>query len=137
MSDSSFNAPSHTGITASDPNSTLGKSGAGELPNPDVRMQRKLRLWPGLLIIALLWTAVEVPARIWPGTMYHFYGMMMGSMGGALAIILWWLFFSRLGWLDRILGVVVCIAGGVGLMFLGDHTVVGMGMVFGALPAAL
>jgi len=66
---------------------------------PDLR--KPLRLWPGVVAVALLWLArFGIKAAV-PG----FQGFARGMMGGILAaavVVLWWLFFSRAAWLERL-----------------------------------
>ena len=68
----------------------------------------RLRVWPGIAIVALqllLWLAIPLV----PG------GGMIAVLGGvvcAAAIAIWWLFFSRAPWLERF-AVVLLAAGGL------------------------
>lgn len=75
--------------------------------------RRPLRLWPGVVIAALL-VLVRYAAPValpdaslfdMPLTMFA----VMGGLAGALAVVAWWLFFSRAPWPDR-LGAVALIA---------------------------
>jgi outer membrane protein assembly factor BamB len=71
--------------------------------NEEPKTRKPLRLWPGVaaaVLILLAWFAV--PFAIPSLTLY---GLMGGAIG-VLAIIVWWVFFSRAPWLDR-LGVLV------------------------------
>jgi outer membrane protein assembly factor BamB len=91
--------------------------------------RKPLRVWPGVVIVALQWLArFGVPVVV-PGTVI--FGVFSGLIGGAL-IVLWWLFFSRAPWSERLVGV--------GLMGLGlvvtplvlheSIATAGMGMLF-------
>jgi outer membrane protein assembly factor BamB len=60
---------------------------------------RPLRLWPGVLIVTLQWLAWLVLPRIEPEAVL--YSVLIGVLGGGLATILWWLFFSRAPWSER------------------------------------
>ena len=67
-------------------------------------MPRPLRLWPGVAAVglqALLWFAV--PA-LFPDA--ALLGMFSGLFFCGLAVVVWWLFFSRAPWPDR-LGMLV------------------------------
>jgi hypothetical protein len=52
------------------------------------------------VIIALQWLALLVLPRFVPDA--KLYGMLGGIFGGGLAVIVWWLFFSRAPWLGRV-----------------------------------
>lgn len=58
-----------------------------------------LRLWPGVVIVVLQWLARFVVPLFAPAAAP--YGMMAGLAGG-LALIAWWLFFSRARWSERL-----------------------------------
>ena len=65
-----------------------------------------LRLWPGVAIVALQWLLRFVVPAIIPGTMVV---GVMGSMALGILFMLWWLFFSRARWAERIGGIVLMI----------------------------
>jgi outer membrane protein assembly factor BamB len=65
---------------------------------------RPLRLWPGIVAVALQWLAWFVFPALFPSL--AIYGLLSGLVA-ALVIVLWWLFFSRAPWLDRVGAVVV------------------------------
>jgi outer membrane protein assembly factor BamB len=64
-----------------------------------------LRLWPGVLAALLLLLARFAVPAIVPGALI--FGVL-GGLAGALAIIVWWLFFSRAHWAKR-LGAIILI----------------------------
>ena len=66
--------------------------------------RKPLRLWPGVAIAVLL-----VVVRLMPVVFFEILPIaMMGAVVGALLILLWWLFFSRAPWSER-LGVTVLL----------------------------
>jgi outer membrane protein assembly factor BamB len=65
--------------------------------------------------------------------MGHFLAMFWGPVVAALAFLIWWLFFSRLPWSERWLGLGVCVAAGVATAFLG-HPSYRIGLVLHGLP---
>src|SRR5258708_39932278 len=77
-----------------------------------------IRLWPGVFIIALMWVGIIVPKNIDPGGQMMVWGMFFGPMIAGGLIVLWWLFLSRIPWLDRIVGLLVFVAAGVATFFL-------------------
>src|SRR4051812_29988740 len=66
--------------------------------------QKPLRLWLGVAAIVLWLVRFGVPIF---APEYLIYGVL-GGIVGALAILVWWVFFSRLPWVDRL--------GAIGLM---------------------
>src|SRR5690348_3770595 len=83
------------------------QSGSPPLASPPAR--RRPRLWPGVAIVALMWGAILGVQLIDPekveavNQMVQFQVRFMApTVAGALFLV-WWLFFSRLRWLDRLL----------------------------------
>src|SRR5262245_19162359 len=76
-----------------------------------VPARRLLRLWPGIAIVALVWlTRVAAPlagVSPWP----EFLLRVVGGFAGALAVLIWWLGFSRASWLERVgvIGVIIAV----------------------------
>ncbi|MBK6797508.1 MAG: PQQ-like beta-propeller repeat protein [Acidobacteria bacterium] len=65
----------------------------------ELTSQKRLRLWPGVIAVVLQWLVWLVIPMIIPGAVP--YGVIGGIIGG-LVIIVWWLFFSRVPWDERI-----------------------------------
>ncbi|MBI5280671.1 MAG: PQQ-binding-like beta-propeller repeat protein [Candidatus Solibacter usitatus] len=89
---------------------------------------KPLRLWPGVILFVLLLLFRFAVKALIPG----FEGFMWaieGSLGCAVAIILWWLFFSRAPWLDRI-GAIVLIAAALGSAWFSKHESMGPAWMF-------
>jgi outer membrane protein assembly factor BamB len=79
----------------------------------DSTSPKPLRLWPGVLIVAFQWLMRFVIPKLFPeatlfGMPLMFLGVMVGLACGIL-LILWWLFFSRAPWLERIGGVLLMV----------------------------
>src|SRR5262245_12595965 len=96
---------------------------------------RRLRLWPAVVIIVCMWVAVYLSKVLDPGGMMMFYGMFFGPMVGAALIALLWLFFSRIPWPDRFLGLAVFGAAAVATYFL-CHPSFRFGLSMYGLPIA-
>lgn len=66
-----------------------------------------LRLWPGVVAVVLQWIFWVIVPRVVPD------GGPIGMIGGialGLVVLLWWLFFSRARWSDRIIALAALIA---------------------------
>jgi outer membrane protein assembly factor BamB len=68
--------------------------------------RRPLRLWPGVIAVALQWL-------IWYGVPViapeAFMGVMIGGLACTLAVLVWWLFFSRAPWAERLGAVALMV----------------------------
>jgi outer membrane protein assembly factor BamB len=68
-------------------------------------LQTPLRLWPGMVIaIALALLRYGVPLLVPDAEIFSFPLVSVGMIGGitgAVAILVWWLFFSRAPWAER------------------------------------
>ncbi|MCI0416569.1 PQQ-binding-like beta-propeller repeat protein [bacterium] len=67
--------------------------------NNNKSLQKPLRLWPGVVLAIVLLVSKYLVPLLLPE--YMVYGLL-GSLGAAVAIILWWLFFSRALWSERL-----------------------------------
>ena len=80
----------------------------------DPGRQTALRVWPGVAIVLFQWFLYLVLPSVAPG--FEIFGVSLGivSVIGAVAcgavLLLWWLFFSRAYWSER-LGAVALMAG--------------------------
>jgi hypothetical protein len=68
--------------------------------------RKPLRLWPGVLAVSLQWLVmfglpIFVPEQ--GGT------AIIGGVVGALAVVLWWLFFSRAAWSERLGAIILMV----------------------------
>ena len=61
--------------------------------------RKPLRLWPGVATVVPQWLALIVFTLFVPEGL--FYGIIAGLVGG-LVVAVWWLFFSRAPWLERV-----------------------------------
>jgi outer membrane protein assembly factor BamB len=73
------------------------------------RPAEPIRLWPGVVIVALQWVLWLVVPRLVPDAAT---GAMLAAVGLGLLVVAWWLFFSRAPWSDRV-GVIVLMVAAV------------------------
>src|SRR6476619_4879864 len=100
--------------------------------------QKSLRLWPGVVAgVLLLVVRFALPA-VYPEAMPF---AVMGALLFGLAIVVWWLFFSRAPWLERLGAIVLMIIAIVATRRLIHESIANgmMGMMFFmyAIPATL
>ena len=70
-------------------------------------VRKPFRLWPGVIVATLVvFIRFIVPLLV---TGAFAYGVIAGPLG-ALLILLWWLFFSRAPWIERIGAIIVTLA---------------------------
>ncbi|MCA1602204.1 MAG: PQQ-like beta-propeller repeat protein [Acidobacteria bacterium] len=68
--------------------------------------QKPLRLWPGVAIVVLQWLVwFVVPFIARDASMVA----VLGGLAGGLAVVVWWLFFSRAPWAERVGAVVLMV----------------------------
>ena len=92
----------------------------------DKQTSRKpLRLLPGVVAaVFLLLLRFALPLVISDGTMYG----IIGAVVGAVAILVWWVFFSRAPWAERLGAIVLMIVALFATKRLSHESIVGAGM---------
>ena len=100
-----------------------------------LKQPKTLRLWPGVVIVAIQWIVRFVVPIIEPDALQL---SVMGGVLGGLLLIFWWLFFSRAYWMDR-LGAVILMIGAIALTsVIVDETIatsmMGMMLIVYAVP---
>ena len=75
----------------------------------ELSSQKPLRIWPGVVAVVLL-LLVRFGLKIVVPGFQGFSWAMMGSFALTFAVLVWWLFFSRARWLDRLGAVALMIA---------------------------
>ena len=73
--------------------------------DPQTIAKTSLRVGPGVGAVALQWLAWLVLPIVVPEA--KLYGMVGGILGGGLVVLVWWLFFSRAPWLERLAAIVL------------------------------
>ena len=90
-----------------------------------VTPQKPLRLWPGVVAAVLMCVSrFGVPMVVTEGMALG----MIGSVLGALAILVWWVFFSRAPWSERLGVVILMIVGLFVTKRLVHESIAGAGM---------
>ena len=105
----------------------------------DPRTDRKpLRLWPGVIAASIIVLVRFALPLVMPDA--SSLGVIAG-LAGTVAVIVWWTFFSRAPWLERLGAVVVIAVAIVAIRPLLHESIVGgmMGMMFAiyAVPTVL
>src|SRR5712691_7306599 len=68
--------------------------------------RRPLRLWPGVAAVVLQWLAwLVVPIVARDAAMVA----VLGGLACGLAVVVWWLFFSRAPWAERVGAIVLMV----------------------------
>jgi outer membrane protein assembly factor BamB len=95
-----------------------------------VTAQKPLRLWPGV-VLALLFLPLRsiVPFVVPDGDMYGTFGCVLAALG----ILVWWLFFSRAPWVDRLVAIATMVVAVILTWRIVDESIAG-GMMGGLLP---
>ena len=93
---------------------------------------KPLRVWPGVAAVVIQWLFWFVVPMFKPEA------IMVGMLGGlicGLAIVVWWLFFSRIPWVDRLGALVLIVVAVVATKRIVHPSVAGgmMGMMVIAL----
>lgn len=93
---------------------------------------RPLRLWPGVaLIVAQTLLLFGVPAVAPDAELFSMSTGMLAMLGGVLCgvlVIVWWMFFSRAPWLDRVGALVVMVVAVLVTKLLAHESIAGAGM---------
>ncbi len=82
---------------------------------------RRLRLWPGIAAVALLFFCRFGLKQILTGP-DGFVFVMKCVLGCAIAVLLWWLFLSRAAWVERWVGFALLVGSLVAAVLLGHES---------------
>jgi outer membrane protein assembly factor BamB len=75
------------------------------MPQIDQPM-KPLRLWPGVVAVVLQWLAWFVLPIVAPEAIMF---AMLGGVACGLAVFVWWMFFSRAPWAERVVAIVLMV----------------------------
>src|SRR5262245_35705532 len=71
-----------------------------------VSTRKPIRVWPGIVVVALQWLCWFVVPVVRPGAAIVAF---MAALVCGLLILLWWLFFSRAPWIERVGAIVLIV----------------------------
>ena len=77
---------------------------------------RRLRLWPGVVSVALLWTIFPVLFRLDMDNRLFLTLLQWGPLAIIGLFLAWWLFLSHVPWLDRFEALLVCGLGAAAII---------------------
>jgi len=92
--------------------------------------QKPLRVWPGVVAVVLQWLVWLVVPLVAPEA--ALFGVL-GGLAGGLAVVVWWLFFSRAPWAERVGAIVLMVVAVVATQRV-VHQSLANGMVGMLLP---
>lgn len=87
--------------------------------------RKPIRVWPGVIAVTLQWLGWFVVPTIFPQA--PIVALLAGVIGG-LVILVWWLFFSRARWIERIAAPVLIVLALIGTKRLVHESIAGGGM---------
>ena len=91
---------------------------------------KQIRLWPGVVAVALQWLVRFGLPMVAPESTA--FAMIGGIVGGGLAVLVWWLFFSRAQWVERLGVIALMVAAMFATRQIIDPSIAGgmMGLMF-------
>ncbi|MBZ5594363.1 MAG: PQQ-like beta-propeller repeat protein [Acidobacteriia bacterium] len=91
--------------------------------------RKPIRLWPGVVAVVLQWLAMFGVPRFVPDALIY---CIFAALAAALAVLVWWAFFSRAPHLDRWGALLLIIVASVATSRLIDKSIAGgmMGFMF-------
>jgi outer membrane protein assembly factor BamB len=96
------------------------------------------RVWPAVGLIVLLWLARIIPAVFTPeNVMLQMIGAMWAPMLVTACLAVWWLFFSRVTWSSRFLGLLAAVGLGIGAWFATHSSMTPVVLIVFALPVVV
>src|SRR3954451_19270845 len=106
-------------------------SGATEVSSAK---RRPLRIWPALLLVALMLVARYGPAALEGRIANSWMISVFGPLLCCLLLVIWWLAASRATWKERVFGFLGLVVALIVTVRLVDPTVRGPGTSYLTLP---
>src|SRR5216117_2470895 len=98
---------------------------------------RALRVWPAVILVALMVITRFVPAFLEGGLAKYWMFAMMGPMVCCLLLVIWWLAASRATWKERVFGFLGLAAVFAMIMVLVEPLMRGPGTIYITLPMGM
>src|SRR6266478_541223 len=98
---------------------------------------RGLRVWPAVILVALMIITRFVPAFLEGGLPKYWMFAMMGPMVCCLLLVIWWLAASRATWKERVFGFLGLVAVSAMIMVLVEPLMRGPGTIYITLPMGM
>src|SRR5258706_15774727 len=98
---------------------------------------RALRVWPAVILVALMIITRFVPAFLEGGLAKYWMFAMMGPMVCCLLLVVWWLAASRATWKERVFGFLGLVAVFALTMVLVEPLMRGPGTIYVTLPMGM
>jgi outer membrane protein assembly factor BamB len=76
------------------------------IPNQIEQPRKPLRIWPGVVAVVLQWLLWIVVPIVAPESLMF---SMLGGVVCGLTVLVWWLFFSRAPWVERVGAIVLMV----------------------------
>ena len=104
----------------------------GDSSSSGLKSRRPLRLWPGVAIVVLQWLFAFGLPFLAPGAEVFslpigLLAVLAGVLGG-LAIVIWWMFFSRAPWFERVGAIILVIVAVFATRLVVHQSIAGAGM---------
>ena len=104
-------------------------------PPPPLIAGPRPRLWPGVAVVVLMLLAIWAPVWLEADPFVKYMCAMWAPMAAALGVVVWWTFFSRVRWLDRLLILGAFAVGATAAVYL--SSMFAMLLIVYALPVVL
>src|SRR5881394_1302771 len=98
---------------------------------------RALRVWPAVILVALMIVTRFVPAFLEGGLAKYWMFAMMGPLVCCLLVLIWWLAASRAIWKERVFGFLGIAAAFAATMALVEPLMRGPGTIYITLPMGM